>query len=308
MKLYKPKFWDGSINVYSIILYPLSLFYKILFFFKKLRSATKFKISVICVGNIYLGGTGKTPLSILLQQELKKIRNTVIVKKDYAEQDDEQKLIKTKNSPLIINKKRVDAIKQAEKEGYDIAILDDGYQDFSIKKDISILCFNARQLIGNGLLLPAGPLRESLKAIQRARIVVINGNKEKVFEEKLLEKSKELEIFYSKYVLDNTENFKGKKFLAFAGIGNPVNFFDILEENNITVKKSITFPDHYKYSRKELEDIISEARKNDLEVLTTEKDYERIKNFNFNEIDCASVHLKIDNKDKLINLILKYLK
>tara|TARA_Y100000996_G_C22526663_1_gene644704 strand:+ start:750 stop:1676 length:927 start_codon:yes stop_codon:yes gene_type:complete len=308
MKLYKPKFWDGSINIYSIILYPLSLFYKILFFFKKLRSATKFKISVICVGNIYLGGTGKTPLSILLQQELKKIRNTVIIKKDYAEQDDEQKLIKTKNSPLIINKKRVDAIKQAEKEGYDIAILDDGYQDFSIKKDISILCFNARQLIGNGLLLPAGPLRESLKAIQRARVVVINGNKEKVFEEKLLEKSKELEIFYSKYVLDNTENFKGKKFLAFAGIGNPVNFFDILQENNITVKKSITFPDHYKYSRKELEDIISEARKNDLEVLTTEKDYERIKNFNFNEIDYASVHLKIDNKDKLINLILKYLK
>tara|TARA_B100000963_G_scaffold211160_1_gene184017 strand:- start:9963 stop:10889 length:927 start_codon:yes stop_codon:yes gene_type:complete len=308
MKLYKPKFWDRSINIYSIILYPLSLFYELLFFFKKLRSTTKFKISIICVGNIYLGGTGKTPLSILLQQELKKIRNAVIIRKYYAEQDDEQKLIKTKNSPLIINKRRVDAIKQAEKEGYDTAILDDGYQDFSVKKDISILCFNARQLIGNGLLLPAGPLRESLKAIQRARVVVINGNREKVFEEKLLKKSKKVEIFYSKYVLSNAKNFKGKNFLAFAGIGNPVNFFDILQENNITVKKSITFPDHYKYSRKELEDIISEARKNDLEVLTTEKDYERIKNFNFNEIGYATVDLKIENKDKLINLILKYLK
>lgn len=309
MKFLKPKFWGKKKNIYSVVLYPISIFYKlILVCKKKITRAEKFKISVLCIGNIYLGGTGKTPLAIFLHNELKKIRKPVIIKKYYRDQLDEQDLIRSNKVSLIVDKKRNVAIRQAQNKGFDLAILDDGFQDYSIKKDLNIICFNSKQLAGNELLLPSGPLRDEFSAIKKAKIIIINGEKNEPFEEKLFNESKNIKIYYSKYFLENADGLKEKKLLAFAGIGNPNNFFDLLKENNLEVKKKIYFPDHYNYEKKELEKIIFEAKENNLEIITTEKDYERIKYLKFERIKFLRISLKIEKKDKLINQVLNYLK
>ena len=309
MKFLKPKFWNEQKNIFSTILLPVSLLYKIIFFFKKKISVPKkFNIPVICIGNIYLGGTGKTPLSLLLFEKLKKIRKPVIIKKYYKKHKDEHDLIIAKESSLIVHNTRGDAIRIAENKDFDVALLDDGFQDYTIKKDLNIICFNSRQLIGNGLVLPAGPLREDIKSIQRAQIIVINGRRNKEFEEKIFNISKNIKIFYSKYSGVNLEKFKSKKFLAFAGIGNPNNFFELLLENKLEIKKTFSFPDHYNYKKKDLEKIIHEAKKNNLEIITTEKDYERIKIYGFKEIKFLRINLILEDIDKFTKQILDYLK
>ena len=105
-------------------------------------------------------------------------------------------------------------------------ILDDGFQDYTIKKDIKIICFNQNQLIGNGLVLPAGPLRESLISLKDAQIVLINGNKDNYFEKKILNIIEKLKIFYFSYKATNAEEFSSKKLFALAGIGSPENFLN----------------------------------------------------------------------------------
>ena len=157
------------------------------------------------------------------------------------------------------------------------------------------------------MTMPAGPLRENINAIKKAHFVVINGDKNVVFEEKILNISNKVKIFYSKYIPENIKEFKNKKIFAFAGIGNPENFFKLLFDNGINVKKKISFPDHYKFNKFEIKKIIDDSFKNSFEILTTEKDYFRIKNFGFKNIKFLKLKLEILNKDKLINQILNLL-
>ena len=107
-------------------------------------------------------------------------------------------------------------------------------------------------MIGNGLIIPAGPLRESLRAIKRANCIIINGNKNLEFENKIFEitKNKSCNLFYSKYKIKNVDKFRNKKITAFAGIGNPLNFFELLKENKLDIIKTFTFADHHNYSKK----------------------------------------------------------
>ena len=112
------------------------------------------------------------------------------------------------------------------KSSFDTVILDDGFQDVRIKKDMNIICFNQNQLIGNGLTLPSGPLREKLSSLKNADVIIINGKKDKKFEEKLVKINEKLEIFYSCYKPINLDQFRNAKLMALAGIGNPENFFE----------------------------------------------------------------------------------
>ena len=162
MKFIKPKFWEKKYNFFSIFLAPLSLLILIYVYVKKkITKSLKFEVPIICVGNIYIGGTGKTPTSLFIANELKKLgKNPVIVRKFYKGHVDEHNLIKEKFNDLILDKNRVLAVKKAQKLGYDIIILDDGFQDRKIKKDLSIICFNQNQLIGNGFVLPAAAKRK----------------------------------------------------------------------------------------------------------------------------------------------------
>ena len=119
------------------------------------------------------------------------------------------------------------------------------------------MCFNSKQLIGNCLVIPSGPLRESFNSILRANCILINGDKNLEFENKIKKTfKKEIKIFYSKYKIKNMENLQNKEIIAFAGIGNPSNFFDLLKENNLNLKKTYSFPDHHFYSQKDFDKII----------------------------------------------------
>jgi tetraacyldisaccharide 4'-kinase len=307
MKLIKPKFWDNKINFISIFLFPLSLIFLFIIFLKKiLTTVHKFKIPIICVGNIYIGGTGKTPTAILLSKEISKLgKKTALLRKYYKNHVDEYKLIKNKFNNLIIGKDRTAAIRKLEKKDLDFVILDDGLQDYSIKKNLIIVCFHSNQLVGNGLILPSGPLREKLNVLKKADIVIINGNKAKNFEKKILKINRNLEIFYSRYRATNIKQFRNKKLYAVAGIGNPENFFQLIEDNNLKIKKKLVFPDHYKFSRNEIKKIVDEARLKNYQVIMTEKDYFKIKDFKINNIGYLKVTLEIKLKQKLIMKIMK---
>jgi len=308
MKIDKPKFWDYKYNFLTIILLPISYLVLVLIFLKKkLKKEIKFKIPVICIGNIYIGGTGKTPTSIFLAKELNKLgKKTVIVRKFYKNHKDEHKLIKNSFKDLILTKKRSQGIIEAEKN-YNTVILDDGFQEYKIFKNLNIICFNSSQLAGNEYVLPAGPLRESLDNLTRAQIILINGSKNKKFEEKLLSFNRNLSIFYSSYKPKNLEQFKNKKLLAFAGIGNPNNFFKLLNHYSLKIEKQLIFPDHYVFSPNEVRRIVDEAKNKNLEIITTEKDYYKIEDYGIKEIQFLKVVLEIDGKEKLLKKIQKYL-
>ena len=309
MKIEKPNFWNKKYSFFSIILFPISIFFQITTFVKRIFvQQKKFNIPIICVGNIYVGGTGKTPLSIKIAEMINNIgRKPVIIKKYYSQLADEIDLIKDKGVNLIQDKNRVDAIKESENKKYDVAILDDGFQDASIKKNLNILCFNEKQLIGNGLIIPAGPLRQSLNYIKDSQIILINGNHNKSFEKKINKISIKIKIFYSSYLPLNIIKFKNRKLLAFAGIGNPENFFNLLRENDLEVKKTISFPDHYKYNKNEMNKLLKTAKESQLELVTTEKDHFRLKKMGYTDISHIDVKLKIEKEEELIEELKKYL-
>jgi len=214
MNIKKPNFWDRKIGFLSIILIPFSLiFFIVNQIKKKIIKGKKFNIPIICIGNIYVGGTGKTPASIFLGKELKKLgHKPVILRKYYKNHLDEYNLIKNHFKDLILSINRIDGIEKLKNLSFDTIILDDGFQDHSIKKDINIICFNQNQLIGNGMIIPSGPLREGLNSLKKANIILINGKKNSEFENKILKINSELEIFYSAYKPINLNEFKKKNY------------------------------------------------------------------------------------------------
>ena len=307
MSFFKPKFWDkNQISFFPVLLFPVSLLIKVLSFFK--RSFTKThqcSIPIICVGNIYVGGTGKTPLCIEIFSILKNLNmNPVFIRKKYDSFQDEADLQK-QVGPVYQNKKRTDAVKEALQNKANVAILDDGFQDFSINKNLSIVCFNEKKWIGNGLVIPSGPLRESLSALKRAGYVVINGKKNTDIENKILNENKEAKIFYSQYKPQNINEFKNNKIIAFAGIGNPENFFDLLKDNKLNIVETIKFPDHHQYSEKELKNLLIKIKENNTILLTTEKDYFRIFESFRKNIKFLKIKVEIENKIQFVEEIKK---
>ena len=307
MKFLKPKFWDNNqISLYSIFLLPVSLLIQIINFVRRLMvKSHKFSIPIICVGNIYLGGTGKTPLCSELFSILKNLnKNAVFIRKKYDSFQDEINLLK-QIGPVYEKSKRINALDEAIQNKFEVAVLDDGFQDFSVEKDLSIVCFNEKQWIGNGFIIPSGPLREGLSALTRANCVIINGKKNINIENKILKNNKLIKIFYSKYKPQNISDFKNRKIICFAGIGNPINFFDLLKKNEINVLEQTSFPDHHNYSKTELDILIKKAKENNATLLTTEKDYLRIEEKYRGNINCLKIKIEIENKNEFIEEIKK---
>ena len=310
MNLFKPKFWvKNYISLMAVLLWPVSIILQGLNFIKnKLTNEKKFNVPIICVGNIFIGGTGKTPLSMEIHEILIKLgKKPAIIKKFYKNHFDEVNLIKKNNNNVFSKFSRIEAIKTALINKFNVMILDDGLQDRTIKKDLKIVCFNNKQLIGNGFTLPAGPLREPFSSIKHSQIIIINGDQNKEFESKVKNISDNISIFYSKYFPSNLEDLKKKNFLAFAGIGNPENFFHLLDENKINAEERRCFPDHHIYSKHEINNLNKIAVNKNLELLTTEKDYFRLIELGYNNINYVKINLKIFNEEKLIKQIKKCL-
>ena len=296
MKIKRPIFWD-SLNLIALLLIPFSLVIIILNFLKIFNIQKTFKIKTICVGNIYLGGTGKTPLTIKINNILKNKFKTVFIKKRYKDQIDEQKVL-AKYGKLICLSFREIALKIAQTKKYQLAILDDGLQDKTINYDIKIVCFNSSELIGNGLVLPAGPLRERVSNILNYDVAFLNGEKNSEEFKKFLKKiNPNLKIFKAKYIPTNIKTFKlNNEYLIFSGIGNPDEFKKTLKKCKFKIKKSITYPDHYAYKNSDIKKIKDIAKNKKLKILTTEKDYNRLSNKDKKNIQYLGIELKIEKE------------
>ena len=159
MNIKKPNFWDyEEISIYAVILYPITIIYQIFFrIIKIFKKTKKFPVPIICVGNIYLGGTGKTPLAKEIFEITKSLnKNPAFIKKSYPYLIDEIKMLE-KTGKVFSDKDRAKSISLSIANNHNVVILDDGFQDFSIKSNFSILCFSSKQLIGNGLTIPSDP-------------------------------------------------------------------------------------------------------------------------------------------------------
>jgi tetraacyldisaccharide 4'-kinase len=310
MKLKKPSFWDlPKPNFLSYFLIPFSLPIILRnFLFQFLKKNKSSNIKTICVGNIYLGGTGKTPLTIKISEILKQLNIKVAtVKKNYSNQKDEQLLLKQKTS-LIITDSRKDAIYQGINQNYNVLVFDDGLQETKIDFDIKLVCFKSKNWIGNGQLIPAGPMREKISSLKRFDAVFLNGssgNFEQI-ENQIKNINLDIKIFKSFYKISNIKKYNlESKYLIFSGIGNPSDFKDILLENKFNVAREMVYPDHYNYSLDDLEKIQNIAKNENLKIITTEKDFTKIPENFKKEIDFLAIDLVIQDEKKLIELLTK---
>ena len=309
MKLKKPRFWDyKKPNFISYLLLPFTFPLIINNFFLKLKknNTNNSKIKKICIGNIYVGGTAKTPLTIKIYQILNSLKfKTATIKKFYTNHIDEQKML-TEKTKLYCLKDRNMALDKAIKDDKDVVIFDDGLQDKSINYDLEFVCFNNIKCIGNGLLIPAGPLREKINSIKKYDAIFINGNEvdNSDFKSLIKKYSKDIKIFESTYSPVNIDKFDiNERYLVFSGIGNPESFKEILMKNKFNIIKEIIFPDHYNYTQNDIDEIKTQAKKLNATIITTEKDYTKINSSNYDDIKFLQIDLKIKNEIELINYL-----
>ena len=308
MNFKKPIFWDlKKPNIFSYLLLPFTIPVIINNFFLGIQKKYKFsKIKTVCIGNIYLGGTGKTPLTIKLFYIIKEMGFDVITaKKFYSNQIDEQNLLKAKTKN-IVSKRRIDAINQAINNSNQVIIFDDGLQEKKIDYDLKIVCFKKKNWIGNGQLIPSGPLREKIENLKNYDIVFLNGKDDNTenIKEIIHRLNPKIEIFESDYKIQNLKELDiNSNYLIFSGIGDPFSFKEILLENNINVVKEIVFPDHYTYKKKDIENILQESKKLNAKILTTEKDFIKLSSDDVREINFLKIELKIAKEEKFINFI-----
>ena len=284
-----PRFWKDK-NLISTLLLPLGWIYSGLTAARlKFKKSGKVKIPVICLGNITAGGSGKTPTAVTLAKLLQKEGyhpyfvsrgyggklSGIIVTKDSAytatEVGDEPLLL-SRTAPVSINPNRYQAALKAQEQGADILIMDDGFQNPTLKKDISLLIIDGGFGFGNQRPLPSGPLRENLQSgLKRANAALILGEDKT----NCAQEMKNLPLFYGK-IKEIEPRIKPTQAIAFAGIGRPEKFYQSLENCGIKIISRHDFPDHHFYTEKELQTLLTEAQEKKAELYTTAKDIVKI--------------------------------
>ena len=310
MKFKKPKFWDyKKPNFIAYLLTPLCLIFKINNIILNIKPKKKYQnIKTICVGNIYVGGTGKTPTVIKLYEIFKNTKLKVsTAKKFYSDQEDEHIILKNR-SKFITSDNRQKIVLKAIEENYELLIFDDGLQDGQIDYDFKLVCFDSENWIGNGLLIPSGPMREKVESLKKYDAVIMKNTDEKFNLDEIYRFIKEInpkiKIFNSFFRIRNKDEFNlNDRFLIFSGIGNHNGFKEILIKNDFNIVEEIVFPDHFDYKTYDILKLLKIAENKNIKVITTEKDYVKIpKNFrekiNFIEIDLEILEQK--NLTKLI--------
>ncbi len=288
-----PQIWKQD-NIYNKLLTPLTwLWIAGSCVRAKFQKQQVIDTKIICVGNPVMGGSGKTPLALYIGQYLESRTEVSFLSKGYLGELQgpvlvdlskhtsidvgDEALLLADSLPTIVSKSRAAGAAMI-KTPY--TIMDDGLQNFSVPKHCSIVVIDGGYFFGNRKIFPAGPLREKPeKAINRSDAIVIIGDEgDAKFDEdrKMLAKSSK-EIFHASVIASGYEDLKDKKLYAFAGIARPEKFFNTLEKLGLEVIVKRSFADHHKYSKKEIDDILNEAENNGLTVVTTQKDYVKIK-------------------------------
>ena len=297
MKIIEPKFWwsDNPPMLIKLISLPFGIFLKTLIFLRnKLSKEIFLSKPVICVGNFVVGGQGKTPFVRHLRSVLEdKERKTVVISKGYGGKMKSSKIINETDSTIdcgdealmhvkdgltVVSKNRVDAIKVLDKSYFDFVILDDGLQDPSIHKDLNIVIIDISKGIGNNLLIPFGPMRESLNfALTKTDIIVlinsINQNHQSINNVLKLWKGIVINADYETYIDGGID----EEIIAFSGISNPEKFTYGLKKMGAKVNKHFIFSDHENISEDDAKEIIEYSKFKNLKIVTTEKDLIKLK-------------------------------
>ena len=288
--------------------FPFTIIIQINNFLLKFKSVKKSKkIKTICIGNIYLGGTGKTPITIKLFEILKKLEmNVAVGKKTYESQLDEQILLKNKTN-FITSKTRKEIIKKAIHDQIELIIFDDGLQDRKVSYDLQFVCFDSSSWVGNGFLIPSGPLREKLSSLKKYDAVFLKDNNLSNLDE-LVQSIKnvkhQIKIFKVLYKIKNFDQFDlNEKYLIFSGIGNPKSFKNLLIKNNFNIIDELIYSDHFKYSKKDIDFFKNRAKSLGAKLITTEKDYTKIPEEYKDDIGFLKLELEIDNEKELTSFI-----
>jgi len=319
-----PKFWNNKNSIISILLIPLSFLWRLASILNT-KKKQKFLIPIIKIGNVVAGGAGKTPTVISLAQKLinsgtkvhiilkgykSTAKNSIQVNTKihtYREVGDEA-LICAKIAPTWVGKNRAISITKAIHERAELVILDDGLQDTSIIANLNILVFNGYQGIGNGRIIPSGPMRENLsQAINRSHLaIIIDGDKRNI--KKLIDKK--IPVIDANIKIEDKylNNFKNKKVIAFCGIGYPEKFYKTLENIGCQITYTKSFPDHYVYSRKDIQNLLKKSQELNSLLITTEKDHIKIMEDYKNRIYFFPISIEFNDYKTLDNFLLSVIK
>ena len=290
----KTPYWFLKKTPMALILWPLSIMYygvsRLVF---KIKGMHPYKSNrpVICVGNILAGGVGKTPIV----REIATFFDSPVVMRGYKQDikngrtsDEAVMLARSGLQVHTGNRKSNLILLNKQKNDKTPIVMDDGFQNSSIYKDVSIVVFDESIGMGNKLLLPAGPLREPRSALARAdAFVIVKPNNKKVNLELPVDKP----MFFAENVTVVPYK-KEQKLVAFAGIGYPKKFFDCL--TNVVVKRA--YPDHYQYTDKDIKELLDLADKHGAKLITTEKDWVRLPQYAQDKIKYAELDTKIEDK------------
>ncbi|MCK4665468.1 tetraacyldisaccharide 4'-kinase [Candidatus Dependentiae bacterium] len=314
-----------------------------MFLKKSATSKIELGIPIIGIGNITVGGTGKTPFTIWLGKFLtgrnlkpgifttgykaSSKKATGINHQDKFGDETLEISNELKNIPVISGRNRAANINKFKGKNLDLAILDDAYQQWGIKKCLDILLIDSTLPFGNYLTLPAGILREPLSSIKRADIIILTHVSE-VSPEKINEISiilrkrltKDVPIFHSSHIIEKFHNNSGRtielnevgeqNIITVTGIANPYSFNKILKDLGCRILKSFIFPDHHPYSEENLEVINHYADSKEVSfIITTQKDFVKINKLKGvpENLIYSRLNLKIDDEPKLQEIILSKL-
>jgi len=319
-RLTPPRFWYDQTSpdqrLLAFALSPLSALWRAVTRLRW-RLATPYQpsVPVICIGNITGGGTGKTPTAISLMQALQAsqlslrpffltrgfggaLKGPVRVdttRHGFKDVGDEALLL-TAFAPTIVAHDRVAGIKYATQHGADCIIVDDGFQNPSFLKTASIIVIDGAVGIGNGRCMPAGPCRETLRdAIARATAIMLVGPDSTGLRPRLLA----LPVFAAHFKAAPDDG--AKPYVAFAGIGRPDKFFQTLNDSGHNVVDTVTFPDHYAYTARDIDRLQQLAARQHAKLITTQKDHVRLPPNT--GVESLPVSLRIDGMPELITLL-----
>ncbi|MFA5095036.1 MAG: tetraacyldisaccharide 4'-kinase [Candidatus Omnitrophota bacterium] len=267
------------------------------------------KCKVISIGNITLGGTGKTPLTIMVARRLKEFgKKTVILTRGYMKDPssgiaDEPELFKKAlgDIPVIVGRDRAaSAIRAESLYSPDVIILDDGFQHWRLARDLDIVAVNGRDPVGNGYLIPRGILREPVPALERADIIVVT--KGSTLPDIINEAVSGADIYSSSYRVSGGPDIRGKKVVMACAIADPSSFEETVLSLGAVIERKMLFMDHHIYEKHDYDMIISAARSSGCDtVVVTEKDMVKLSRFTpvmDVKIESIPVEIKIDQEER----------
>jgi tetraacyldisaccharide 4'-kinase len=291
-----PAFWWRPTGLIAGALSPVGAIYGVVAAQRMARPGQRAGVPVICIGNLTLGGAGKTPTAIAVAKMLDAAgRRPFLLSRGYggalagpmqvdpsrhrAVDVGDEPLLLARAAPTIVSRDRAAGAEMARAAGAGVIVMDDGFQNPGLVKDRSILVVDGARGIGNGRVFPAGPLRAPLKSqLRRAQAVLVIGPGPAGDAVAEAAQAHHVPIFRGRLEPDAEAlaGIKGHPVLAFAGIGDPAKFFATLRAASIDVRAEAAFPDHHRYRRAEARKLIERAEREGLVPVTTEKDWARL--------------------------------